>query len=230
MTRTRKLIGPQICEVCKIVFYRSCVQRFCSRSCVGKWNLSRPEMRAALYNENQRAAGRKNLMDAKQRPDVQAKLAEYQKSARNPILRPEIRAKASAIGGRSLRKNQGGNGKPLSAAHALLVERLGADWKTDYSARTETGYRPYRYLLDMAHPVLKINVEADGNSHRSKSRRESDIRRDKRLSELEWLVLRFTNKQVLEDADATIRVINAACDNRRLLQQMEPHVRAARRG
>src|SRR4030042_823020 len=49
--------------------------------------------------------------------------------------------------------------------------------------------RPHHYKIDFAHPSKKIAIEIDGSSHRG--REESDMRKDKRLSDRGWIILRF---------------------------------------
>lgn len=57
------------------------------------------------------------------------------------------------------------------------------------------------YIVDFACPEHKLVVEIDGPSHTFDQRIERDQVRDQTLAALGWMVLRFTNEDVLNDLD-----------------------------
>lgn len=124
---------------------------------------------------------------------------------RNPMHRPEARAKMSA----TLRaiehkpRLRGGNGTPMPAARQVLAQFLG--WQTEVIYRTCTGSPPWHYKLDIVHPTMKVCVEVDGGSHFG--RRDSDDRRDALLRSRGWLVFRFSNQDAMERTEECAREV-----------------------
>jgi very-short-patch-repair endonuclease len=69
----------------------------------------------------------------------------------------------------------------------------GVDFSTQYPLR-------YGYILDIAFPVEKLAVEADGAAwHGSKKARKRDHIKDNVLAKIGWTVLRFSDRQIIED-------------------------------
>lgn len=56
---------------------------------------------------------------------------------------------------------------------------------------------PRNYSIDIACPGVMMAVEADGGSHRTADRRDSDRVKDERLRFLGWTVVRFQNEYIL---------------------------------
>ena len=73
---------------------------------------------------------------------------------------------------------------------------------------------PSWYPVDIAHPQSKIAIEVDGNSHRTKKWKFIDARKEKVLSFLGWLVLRFWNKDVLEKTEEITNTIRGFITSR----------------
>ena len=130
-------------------------------------------------------------------PRAVAELARV--AAMNPCESPEVRTKISAtlkaMGHRpSIR---GGNGRGMTVPQSMMKEVLGDGWTDEFALslgqKTE-GY-PTNYKLDLAHPGLKIAIEVDGLSHGS--RRELDAKKDAKVAEFGWTVLRFTNQEIV---------------------------------
>ena len=55
------------------------------------------------------------------------------------------------------------------------------------------------YIVDFAAPAVRVIVELDGSQHAEPAGLEADRRRDRRLGELGWTVLRFWNVDVMCD-------------------------------
>jgi len=131
----------------------------------------------------------------------------------NPMQRPDVRAKVSAAhhGKGWLAKVRGGNGAPMPTPQLLL--HLITGWPTEYSI--STGNPKWRAaVVDLACPDLKIAIECDGQSHRTKAQRNRDRIKEQMLTEQGWLVLRFTNKQILEETETIIQEITEASQQR----------------
>lgn len=127
----------------------------------------------------------------------------------NPMHSPEVRERMSGtlkrIGHRP--PQRGGNGSGLTEPQRLLAEFLG--WETEVVIAPGDGERPYHYRVDIAHPTMKVAVEVDGGSHFSLVRQASDRRKDERLSALGWLVLRFSNQDVMERTAECARMVTS---------------------
>lgn len=90
---------------------------------------------------------------------------------------------------------------------------------TEYAINT----RPIRHLManlanhykaDLADPAKMLVVELDGASHRSPKSRELDAKKDRALSLLGWSVLRFSNREVMENTDSVVETIRSFTTSR----------------
>lgn len=69
---------------------------------------------------------------------------------------------------------------------------------------------PYSiYILDFYCHALKLVVEVDGSIHNKEEIKANDILRQKHLEKDGFIVLRFTNNEVLKNLESTISNINA---------------------
>jgi very-short-patch-repair endonuclease len=82
--------------------------------------------------------------------------------------------------------------------------RKGMDFATQYPLR-------HSFILDFAFPAEKIAVEVDGRKwHSSPEARRRDGFKNHILKQQGWRVFRFTEDEVLRDADACVgRVVGA---------------------
>lgn len=127
----------------------------------------------------------------------------------NPMKDPAARARASgtlkAMGWRPLVR--GGNGHPTPIPQQLLADALG--WPTEVIVPTKgraLGY-PTHYKLDIANRKRRIAIEVDGGSHNSRKVREADERKSDFLSWNGWIVLRFTNSEILSDLEGCAQTV-----------------------
>lgn len=105
---------------------------------------------------------------------------------------------------------QGGNGRKPTEAEIVLYEMLGGLGFTlqpvILTQRPKPiGYPPC-YKPDLGNPLLKLAIEADGQSHTGQ-RRLLDKKKDDCLVGLGWTVLRFKNEQILTDTAEVKRMI-----------------------
>ncbi len=75
------------------------------------------------------------------------------------------------------------------------------------SGQLKADGRRHGYKIDVAFLSLKLGVEIDGGIHRIPSVAAKDKARDKRLTELGWTILRFSNRQVTKDLTRVQEVI-----------------------
>lgn len=194
------------CTMCPIKFPLAAKQRgywrktgraFCSPDCT---------------TAARRAGGARGRMTAEGRAATSARM-----SAANPMARPEVRERVSAI----LRARghrppvRGGNGTGLTKPQRLLADLLG--WETEIVLGTGTRGNgvPSHWKLDIGHSELKMAVEVDGPSHWALERQACDRRKAKFLADRGWLLVRFTNRQVLKDVHACVEKVLSIASARR---------------
>ena len=146
-----------------------------------------------------------------QRPDVQEKIRQHLHSTSNPFRHPEAQRRGhmrlQEIGYPML---NGGNGRGPTKPQLMLAERL--QWPMEWTVPTRqpknSGY-PTHYKLDIADPYLQIAIEVDGVSHQTPQIKERDDRKDAFLMGIGWTVLRFWNREILENLDRVVSVVQS---------------------
>ena len=97
-------------------------------------------------------------------------------------------------------RHKGGNGRGMSFAEAELAQHLPPEFKYNLAislGKPRTPGYPTCYKVDFGYQDKKIAVEVDGTSHNTPLRRMQDQKKDAKLSELGWCVLRISNAAVL---------------------------------
>lgn len=173
-----------------------------SRRKAGKRVFCSAECRSA----ERRQTGAKGRMSDTARAETSRRMRE-----RNPMTAPEARAKSSAtlkrIGHRP--PVRGGAGMGPTVPQKRLADALG--WPMEVAIPTgaapEAGGLPTYYAVDIANPELKVAVEVDGGSHFSLERQARDARQDTWLRGCGWIVLRFSNQEVMADTAACAQTV-----------------------
>ena len=62
-----------------------------------------------------------------------------------------------------------------------------------------------RYRIDIAHPLLMIGVEVDGESHYL--RKDIDMKRDEMMRAMGWTILRFRNEDVMRNLNTVFEEV-----------------------
>lgn len=86
----------------------------------------------------------------------------------------------------------------MSRHEEMLSKVLGEDWVFNYAVGLGgrfPGY-PTNYKVDFGNPRTKVAIEVDGSSHNCLQQRAKDRKKEKKLAELGWSVLRVSNAQV----------------------------------
>ena len=84
--------------------------------------------------------------------------------------------------------------------------------------RKSLGYRFRRqhlidsYIVDFVCLERSLIIEVDGGYHTTEDQKEADKERTKRLEELGFQVIRFTNEEVIANTDKTLSKIQSFCD------------------
>lgn len=193
---------PISCEWCHVKFKpRAKSTRFCSRSCLSKWNWS-------INRKKMVEASSSALIEARKSP----KLKAWQHDPRNPLYDPKVKAKAAMTQrAKGYAHLNGGNGTNTPLPVQALILALGEGWVLEHPVATggRTKTRPTCYKIDIAHPLLMIAIEVDGEGHHSQNVKQADGRKDQWLTENGWRVMRFTNKQVNRDLKTCVDSIVA---------------------
>lgn len=174
-------------------------KKFCNPSCSAKWRMSQPEHKAKVHTPEvaKKRGEKKRAWFAAGSPEAEAQRERFRRL--NPTDRPEVREKIS----RTLKAMhhepsvRGGNGHGLTGPQRMMLAALGPNWRAEYALSLgprKAGY-PTHYKLDLANPALRIAIEVDGLSHHS--RRHLDAKKDTKLASLGWIVLRFSNQDIL---------------------------------
>lgn len=223
METTKDSTLKLICEWCHEQFtpYRNNPkQRFCNRSCSMKHRTrdgQPPGVKASLLawsrSEENKQRAREQLRilreDPKHREWVTNRMTYH-----NPGADPEVAKKAQATKrarGYTYEYLNGGNGRGPTEAEAALWNALGSEWENSYVVPTKTprseGY-PTHYKLDLALPCVKLYVECDGHTHRGAKARVRDAKKAEFLSKGGWTLLRFWNREILNDLEGCVEKVN----------------------
>ena len=81
---------------------------------------------------------------------------------------------------------------------------------------------PHCYKVDLACPEVKLAIEVDGNSHKTKRWKFLDARKTEILSSIGWTVLRFWNKEVMEDGSACAEKVASTISTLRAMKTTLP--------
>lgn len=138
------------------------------------------------------------------------KYASDRMKKHNPMSRADVRQRASqslrAIGHKPT--IQGGNGRPMPEPQRILSEAMG--WPTEVVVKTYmprgSGYPP-AYKIDVASKELMVGIEIDGESHYALVRQAQDAKKEELLSGYGWTVLRFSNKDVMQNLTRCVETV-----------------------
>lgn len=183
----------KVCEFCKKKKMLGRYKRFCSHLCAAKWRTS-PGIKELIYTPERFAKGgatqRRNGKKLGKpswnkgiqcRPATKRKLSESHKKTGHTF------------------KIRGGNGRPLTVPQQTLLDKLGSQWKPEHAIALggrQPNY-PTCYKVDLALVEKKLAIECDGSAHGSQRMKNKDAKKDKKLTELGWRVLRLKNETVL---------------------------------
>lgn len=179
-------------------------------------------MKAQRSNPESEAKFRASMRPTWDNPPTKGRpnpMAAAWMTTNNPMKAPETRAKLSrtlqAIGHKP--SVRGGNGKPLTVPQRLLAERTGM--VTELPIRTKAIRHlmenlARHYKADLADPARMLVVEVDGDTHNSPKARTKDAKKDTALSLLGWSVLRFSNREVMENTDSVVEAIRSFTTSR----------------
>jgi len=105
----------------------------------------------------------------------------------------------------------GGNGRGFTRGQTALWKALGRGWWAEFivptgHCRDESGL-PTNFKVDLANSYYGIAIEIDGGSHTGELSKAEDERKNKFLESKGWTVLRFRNREVLNNFDSVMSKI-----------------------
>ena len=178
-------------------------KRFCSPRCSARWRHTQPQMFVNALKGLEKAR-LKGL--PKKSPEERARMSKRMKD-NNPTRLPGVIEKMSAkLRGRTF-LSRGGNGQ-LTQPQITLATALGAPmeyvigvptWVADHHQSP-----PRHYKVDLAIPELKLAIEVDGRSHKTKKWKFLDRRKEAILKLLGWTVIRFWNQEVIQNCSECV--------------------------
>ncbi len=182
--------------------------RFCGTSCSAKWRMTQPEIRKKIYTQENIEKTASKLRGRK-RPQCAERMRLH-----NPMwkegVKEKVRSSLLAKGPDGWKPSiRCGNGYgPTGPEQVLLMLLHGVKWNIPVQTKKGkgSGY-PTVYKIDLGFPELKLGIEVDGQSHNSLARQAQDKKKDDFLHSLGWRVLRFKNKDILEDTQKIISTI-----------------------
>ena len=185
----------------------------CSKSCGAILQMRDPERKKKMYSKEVREKISIGLKKWHKTPEGKIQtvkatktLMEYNKTHKEEMtqkMRTTKRLKGTLNVFLGVR---GGNGH-LTEPKKLLAVALG--WKMEVAislGKLKKGY-PTNYKVDIANQTLKIAIEVDGKGHLLKKNILKDIKKTKMLESLGWKVLRYTNKEIMNDVSKVLLAI-----------------------
>jgi hypothetical protein len=181
--------------------------RFCSKSCSAQWRAGTQEGRNHHVRMGEASVRATGGLKERWKTAAFREVAVRRMKVSNPMHDDATRIKAGETKkGRPFPAARGGNGKPMPIPQLLLMELTGL--LPEYSVGVPRDIRgrisraPKCYKIDLASPQSMLAVEIDGQGHHALKVRKADQKKDGILSLLGWTVLRFSNKEVIDDPQA----------------------------
>jgi very-short-patch-repair endonuclease len=108
----------------------------------------------------------------------------------------------------------------LSYPEKLFLNKLKElKWDENYSIIRE--YCVFPYFIDFAFPNEKVAIEIDGSQHLLSNRKENDEKKDTLLMKQGWCVIRVTEKEVKENIDNVMVMINNIIKDKTSIRKYE---------
>lgn len=192
----------------------------CSKSCGAS---ERSKAGAAAMSEKAKKlrskhiseGNRRRFLDPEQRRLVARKAHEATrllvKQGNFHLLSKDNRRKAAVARG----KNHLG-GSYIEKKVGWLLRSMGLSPKAQYSIPNGNGGRGERsFYVDWALPKDKIVIECDGSAWHKKEHEARDLKRQKKIEDQGWTVLRFSEKAILKNLASVSKEVHAVLANHR---------------
>lgn len=228
----KKQLIEKNCQYCGKIFTTELLpehrklkeRRFCGTSCSAKWRNKQPSVIQSNSSPEANLKRKLGIQSFWKEGSDQSKTVAQIRSNRMKSLNPMHMdgVKEKALKTRDLngllhtwRGTRGGNGsysKEQLIIFGLLLE-IDQKWELEYPVKTGCvpqldglGY-PTNYKVDIGNPFLKLGIELDGGTHSQNHIQLKDRKKEDKLLQLRWKILRFTNKEVMIDPSLVISQI-----------------------
>lgn len=213
--KRRKPLVEKVCPQCGKTFFlkpmgqSSIKQKFCSQLCKVRYYYRDPEVRAMHGAKIQERLKEKGVWawSGKKNPGLAERMRKN-----NPMHNPEVREVVKRkLKGRTF-LSRGGNGK-LTKQQISLCQALGLPETAMECSISTTKAKPHfqslppAYKVDIGIPDVKLAIEVDGNTHKTKKWKFLDRRKTAVLNFLGWSVLRFWNEEVDQDLERCVQMV-----------------------
>lgn len=188
-------------------------KRFCSKVCSAKWRMSDKEYIQRVFINNEQRNKKLSIATTQQmsNPAARKNLSE-KRIKNNPMHSALIRAKVSetmkknhTLGGKTPRM---GNGHGMTDQESSIFENMPfLHWNFAISLGKRQPNYPTCYKVDLAYVEKKIAIELDGHSHCPLARQEQDHKKEQKLEELGWTVVRFKNEEVTNSLEEVLECL-----------------------
>lgn len=208
--KRRKPLVEKVCLQCGKIFYLtskgqlSAGQKYCSKKCAAIHRFCGTET-GRVYAARMRRNG--NAWKGKKNPFTAERMRKN-----NPMSNSISRERATMkLRGRTF-LSRGGNGS-LTKQQVSLCQALGLREDTmehvipTAKAKEHFQSLPTSYKVDIGIPEVKLAIEVDGNTHKTKKWKFLDRRKTAVLNFLGWTVLRFWNKEVDQDLKKCVQTV-----------------------
>jgi hypothetical protein len=187
------------CSYCEKEYEKLGALKYCSKECKDKAGTKTFVCEWCSHDFQ-----RKHIGNAKYRFCGSSCASKHKRSLNNPMHNIEYRNKMKQTLKRLGHKPkvQGGNGRGTTLPQEIVLNMLKNDWIVEYVLVLGIyGGKEYpnHYKIDIANPSLKIAIEIDGASHQAIERKVQDRKKENKLKEMGWKVIRFKNNEVLND-------------------------------
>ena len=197
----------------------SSTKRCCNHSCAKKYDMTKPEYKAKIHNEKvwKKISGSNTKFYKTIAGQITARARGLTSRGKSASLGAIEKCRATKERNGTLhvwKGTRGGNGK-YTTPQLTLWKSLPDDWELEVAVPTgyapgEFGY-PSNYKVDIGHWEMKVGIEVDGSGHRLKDASLLDVKKMELLSRLGWIVLRFTNEDVMKHLSRVLSEIKTVC-------------------
>jgi hypothetical protein len=174
--------------------------------------MTQPEVRKAVYSTDVRTKLSKSRKAWAARNPEFAKESSRRMKESNPMRNQATRAKVASTLRRMGHKPKfrGGNGTgPTDAERSVMQAMPESIWNFAVKTGGRNPGFPNFYKVDLAWPEVRIALEVDGPSHSSLKRQSQDRKKETKLKELGWCVLRCSNEEAMSRTEDVVQRVRS---------------------
>ena len=189
-------------------------RRYCSKSCSAIWRMNQIEIREKIYAKEVGLKISKSLKVAYSENPNLSKIISERMKLNNPMFKQENIEKMKEKRGKYTFLSRGGNGQLTKQQLLLFSEISGTTYMEMELAipiftplkeiKSDIASPPTHYKVDIGIPSIKLAIEVDGKTHKTKKWKFLDKRKTEILELLGWKVLRFWNQDIDQNLEQVV--------------------------